>query len=405
MKQEVPTIQKVLAAGMFCAAFLLSLFDFYFVNAGIAPFPVIGMLLLQPLVFFYPRRTQDGRIQSQLETTGFGLAMIAFYFVSALWGWFAFGGIYFKASIGMSLGIVVFLNLLLREDNRLFRLMLFRVLNLVLVVHLMFWLVQVLYFFGTTTYLDYIQPVSGTQTRNTFNGGRQDLDLVRFTGLFAEPAVYATFIYMGLSVRLLANKFRWRVFDLLLAASIVASLSIIGMAMLGLLVVVSALFDRRSAILFSAAFSVLVPTLATMVFAVDTPISLYLRLRFTKPLDDPSGNQRLVSGFVGFAQSPDLIQVMGKGLGNYDMGQGVTNGVAYLLEFLGAIGTFFFVGMLFVFLLRRRVPAVAILLFVVTLAGTPLFTNLYWWLWLAMLLVYSRHPQSDSLSLDQSPIG
>ena len=393
MKAKLPLIQKVLAAGMLFTVFLLSLTDFYLVSAGIAPFPVLGMLLLQPLVFFFPRRTKDGKIQSQLESTGFGLILITFYFLSALWGWFAFGGVFFKAAIGMSLGIIVFLNVVLREDNRLFREILFRVLNLLLVVHFAFWVVQVLYFFGTTTYLDYIMPVSGLQTRNTFSA--RNMDLVRFTGLFAEPAVYATFIYMGLSARLLANRFRWRVFDFLLAATIVISLSILGMALLGLLVVVSALYDRRSAILFSAAFSVMVPTLATLVFAVETPISLYLRLRFLKPFDDPSGNQRLVSGFAGYAQSPDMIQVMGKGLGNYDMGAGVTNGLAYLLEFLGAVGTIFFLGMMFVFLIRRRVSAVAILLFCATFAGTPLFTNLYWWFWVSLVLVYSRYPIAE----------
>lgn len=394
MNAKLPLIQKMLAAGMLFAAFLLSLTDFYFMSAGIAPFPILGLLLLQPLVFFFSRRVKEGKTQSQLEATGFGLILIAFYFLSALWGWFAFGGVFFKAAIGMSLGIVVFLNVLLRENNRLFRETLFRVLNMLLVVHLLFWVVQVLYFSTTAEYLDYIQPVSGLQTRSKFN--RMDLKLVRFTGLFAEPAVYATFMYMGLSVRLLANKFRWRVFDFLLAATVVFSLSILGIALLGLLVVVSALYDRRSALLFSAGFGVLVPTLATVLFSTDTPVSLYLRLRFTKPLDDPSGNERLVSGFTGFAESPDVIQVLGKGLGNYDMGEKLTNGLAYLLDFVGAAGTAFFLGMMFLLLIRRRVSAVAILLFSATFAGTPLFTNLYWWFWLALVLVYSRYPLAAS---------
>jgi type III secretory pathway component EscU len=85
------------------------------------------------------------------------------------------------------------------------------------------------------------------------------------------------------------------------------------------------------------------------------------------------------------------------------MGGGVTNGVAYLLEYLGAVGTFFFLGALLFFLVRRRVPAVAILLFCATLAGTPLFTNLYWWLWLAMLLIYSRHPLANDETTASAP--
>lgn len=372
------------------ALFLMSLYDVYFMQIGLAPLPIAGMLVLLVAARYYPPLSRPESMSRHLFTYLIAALLVLLFFLSSFWGWLRFGEIYFKGAIGLSLGVVVLVVLLSRGANRRFLEDLHRSLADVLAAHLVFWLIQFGYFWATGRYLDYIELLAGHPSRKLYAG--YGLGLTRFTGLFVEPAIYSSFMYMGLTMRLARTGFVVGRMELLAIVTVLSSLSVYGVFLMTLLVLTCVVYSGRGIQLLVLP---LIPVLLLVglftVFA-DSPVTEYVRLRMLTPLQDSSGQTRLLRGFASISEAPEEIQLLGKGIGNYEQSLGVTNGVVYLLEYLGAVGTIFFAGLTGVLFLLWRVPVVCLWLIGVMLLGSPMFTYFYWWFWVGFMMLCASGP-------------
>lgn len=381
------------------ALFLLSLYDIYFTQIGLAPLPIIGMLALLGGASFFARLSDGATLRKHLFTYLIAALMVLLFFISSFWGWIKFGEIFFKGAIGLSLGVVVLAALLSREDNPRFGAALERSLADILILHGCIWLVQFVYFFVGGSYLDFVGMVTRQPSRNLFSG--EGFELTRFTGFFAEPAIYSNFIYMGLTIRLTRSGFRFRRMDVLLLLTVLASLSIYGIFLMTVLIVTSVIRSGKGLQLLALPLLPIAVLVGLFTAFADSPVTEFIKSRVMSPFSDASGHTRLVRGFQSIAESPEEIQLLGKGVGNYGQSLGVTNGMAYLLEYLGVFGTLLFFGLFAWLFVLRRVPTVIVFLISLTLLGSPLFTNIYWWFWIGMLVLFSQksmagesHPDS-----------
>ena len=370
---------------LWTALFLLSLYDFYFPQIGIAVAPLVGVVLLFALLFAFPIRSSLADNRRRNRQLLIAILMVVLFFLSAGWGFVAFRSIYVKGPIAFSLGVITLVSFLLRDQNPDFTRTLYRAVSLLLAVHLGFWVIQFGWFLITGNFIDYIQPITHVETRNMY--GNESITLFRFTGLFAEPAIYSTFMYMGITIRLLHNRFKLRWLDLALLLSMVLSLSIFGILLAGAVLTIY-LFGAPSRWKSWVLVLLLAGPALGFVLVIDTPISEYVRQRMFQPTQDASGKARLFTGIESFLDAPAAVQVFGKGLGNYDSISGSAIGFAYLLETLGALGSLLVIG-LFTALASPQKPRFQVLLIMlVTLLGAPLFTNIYWWVWAGSLLIF-----------------
>ncbi|MCS6777284.1 MAG: hypothetical protein RMJ43_14745 [Chloroherpetonaceae bacterium] len=367
------------------ALFLMSLYDVYFLRIGLAPLPIAGMLVLLAAVRCYPPLSRPESVSRHLFTYLIAALLVLLFFLSSFWGWLRFGEVYFKGAIGLSLGVVVLVVLLARDANRQFLEDLHRSLGDLLTVHVVFWLIQFGYFFATGRYLDFIEFLTGHPSRKLYAG--YGLGLTRFTGLFVEPAIYASFMYMGLTMRLARTGFVVGRMELVAIVTVLASLSVYGAFLMALLILTCVVYSGRGVQLLALPLIPVVVVIGLFTLFADSPVTEYVRLRMLAPLQDSSGQTRLLRGFASILESPEEIQLLGKGIGNYDQSLGVTNGVAYLLEYLGMVGTIFFTGLMGALFLLRRVPVVCLWLIGVMLLGSPMFTYFYWWFWVGFLML------------------
>ncbi|HLK60056.1 MAG TPA: hypothetical protein VKU00_26080 [Chthonomonadaceae bacterium] len=374
---------------MFFGQFLLSLYDFYFSSLGFPIVPVTGTVLCVASTLLISRSQQTDP-RKKHRTLLIGLLLVCFFFISSLWGLAAFKTATIKGPAGISFGILIYCIMTLQEENATYKDWIFRFLNIILVFHLIFWFIQFLDFVIFHNFLDFLKPITGTQTRH--GAPLQDLvtSLTRFTGLFAEPAAYSTFIFMGVTTRMIRNAWRLQLFDGLLIFSVLASLAITGIFLVLIILGVwgfKVLRTRRAWAIMAAVFVLIGIFLLSQ---INSPYMKLIIFRLQTPSSDASVRIRTEDAMGSYTRLPEIAQIFGAGFGNYGVSENVSNGVLNLLIFLGILGTALVV-VLFTWLLRqRRFPGWVWLFLTVTLPFAPPFTLQYWWFWIGMMVLFGQ---------------
>ena len=307
MPQEFPlnaprTARLLVLTGML----LITLTDFYFPSVGIPIVPIAGMaLFVLSSTRWSVGFVAEHRIR-RCNTTFIGLVLIVIYLCSVAWGLIAFRSGSAKGAIGMGLGTLLLVFVLDRGRNEEYRGLLVRFCGVLLALHLVFWIVQAAWFGVTGRFLDYVQPITGTPTRFGTGAEGMLIKLTRFTGLFVEPAIYSQFVYWAVTVRVLHNRLRLRLLDVIAMVTVAISMSISGILLMLFVLGVCAAHTLRG---WRAAGAVLIGILSIIGLASalqDTDAMKILTARLTAPEADPSGRIRTVGGLEVFAGLPQL---------------------------------------------------------------------------------------------------
>ena len=378
----------------FAGMLLISLTDIYFPSIGLPILPMVGTAIFVTASFCWPRRVDHVSNVRSRKTTLLALLLTAVYCVSAIWGLIAYGSGSVKGALGMALGTLILTVVLYQEDNPEYREAIFKFCTRILVFHLVFWTIQFTVYILGNTYVDLIQPITGVPTRHTIGAGGIDLNLDRCSGLFGEPAIYATNIYFFVTARLIWTGLRPKLLDFLALGTMFASLSVTGI-LLGILVVVvyfvKALGHIRSSLLVTTVIGIAGLCVATLTGGEVLDLAI---ARLTAPSNDSSTHERFVDTLNTFQNLPESAQIFGIGVGNVEMAEGrlvnsilVPNGVMELLTYFGLIGLAVVI-VLYVSLLRlRRVPVYLWLFLLAMLPGGTFFTISMWWLWQGMMVL------------------
>lgn len=391
---------RSLASPIVPAVLAMSLYGMYFHSLGIPVVPIAGASILIGFCIFRCITRPD--IARWGESTGFlAAALLTLVWLSALVGLLQGFEFTAKAPLGITVGMAILLLVAICGVPRT----LLGAINIAALVHVAFLFVQLGYFFTTGVYLDYVALVTGADSRYLYSAF--GINLVRTTGLFAEPAALATFAYMLLIVRAVASGWKLRPLDYLLMAAIMVSMSVYGLFLLGMFFVLR-LSTCSSAGPRIIAGSVL-PVLVGFLLIWQLGIGEYLLRRISNPLDDSSGAVRLIEGFRAFYYFlPTVDQLIGLGMGTENESVGRTNGLYFFLERLGAVAAVVWL-LLFALLLKshglRMRESIAVF---VTFLGAPPVTNLFWWLWLGVLALLATRkiaiPARRSLPVQTAPV-
>lgn len=399
--QKQIIIPKLSGFCLFLSFLLMSLTDFYFPAIGLAVLPILGFAIFCVVLPHFPCMTLEKSRVDVAKRQALLTALLLLILVSSVWGVMLSGAIYIKGPIGFGMGAIVLFAVLQRKENEAFKKALLKSVSAILAIHLFFWTVQILYWAATGTFIDYIEPITHSSSRNVYGAG--DLVLFRFTGLYAEPAIYTLFVFMGLSIRLLASDFKLNIFDLGLVLSTFISLSILGIFFILILLGVY-LIGSRNWKAFLAVATLLTFGIGFLYFG-KTPITDYIVTRTFSPTSDSSGKDRFVDGFVEFFNSPEVETLFGKGIGNYDRITQAGNGFAYLLQFLGIVGVVLLFVLLSAVFVMHRTKLYAPFLILLSLVGAPIPTYSYWWFWIGSLVIVMPKKRTDETILSPIELG
>ncbi|HLK58354.1 MAG TPA: hypothetical protein VKU00_17435 [Chthonomonadaceae bacterium] len=368
----------------------MSLNDFYFSKLSFPVVPMFGTVLFIAATLALPRPQLPESARKKHVTTLLGLGLSVLIFLSALWGLAAFKSATIKGPAGVGFGVLLFCITMLQEDNPEYKARLFRFLNAILAIHLLAWLVQYISIPLFHTYLDYLKPITGMPSRYGFSYQGVSVNIVRCTGLFAEPAAYATFMFMGISARMIRSGGKLRFFDLLLIVSIAGSMAITGFVLIFVCLALWGWRSRRASAIWVTLLVLSSVGFVLVVMYSDLPVAQFIQLRLQTPSSDNSIRIRTQDALEGYTRLPESAQIFGIGFGNYDVAEKVSNGLLNILIYLGMLGgplvSIVFVGLL----CQRRFPRSVWLFLMATLPFAPPFTLALWWLWIGQMVLYGQ---------------
>lgn len=368
----------------------LSAYDFYWASIGLPILPPLGALGLISYALIKGRPVEFSSIAA-------GLAMVFILMGSFVWGLAGLNNGQIKGVIGLFIGLAVFFSVRSLWGRQA---AMARALDIVLTLHLFLLACQLAVYGLTGNYLDYLVNVTGEPTRYRFVS--YGMDLVRFTGAFAEPAHLATFLCFGLASRLYLRGFVFGRFDYLLVAAVLPTVSSYGLALLSVILFLALCHRRISPVRIVGAMSAV--ALAVLSAALVWPgIAEVMLTRLLNPLGDGSGYLRLVQGFQDFAALSSTQQVWGVGVSNYQLLGNMYSGVSFSLQQLGFIGLGGFLFCLAMLLANSKAPLFALGIVAATLFGSSLLTNAFWWFWLGLLSLDRVAAKSQSLKSVSTP--
>jgi len=360
--------------------FLLSLYSVYYYSVGSALFQVIGMVLFTRILFISPygnKLSVKGDLGDVLLLILLGIVVLA----SSLWGTMFFGSIQLKGPISFLLGLFVLCIVLINEKHKE---VIYECLQIVIIIQLAFWLIQFFSYWLFGFFIDYLAMVSDMTTR--YYG----LGIVHFCGFFQEPSTYACFMIMGLSVRLIKNKFQLKIFDAVIITSVLLSLSILGFFCLLVLFVVCFLAAKSKVKRKMTIYTIIMIILMIILSNVNILNWNYIVSRAKSPLSDPSGYARMIVGLEYVKKYSEVMQIFGKGYGNYSMRAISANTVAYLLEYLGFLGAIATLAIFTILLIKRRTTLWVWVFLGLSLLWPIYLSTLYWWFWVGLMLNFGK---------------
>lgn len=353
------------------SALFLSLWDFYFgpFAQGFRPFDLLGVGVL--FVGVAGRLSLRPHLDETFRGTGLldGLLLAGLVLLAVVAGVLADPGSNLKPAIGVAIGSIVFLvfRFLRLEASAVDRL-----LSALIAIHTTALFVQAGMYLATGEVLNY-HAFIGDAPRVL---GR----LFRPCGLFLEPAHYAVFMLMLLTIKLRLRGFdRWTIVG---CFSMVVTLSVYGI--LATLILIAIHAWRRPALWAAAAVAGVV--LASHGQQVrDVGAAFFLLERLGDLREDESAVQRY-SGLSAIADDigTSWTFVGGRGVSN-DYERYGKSGLAFLLNAWGLVGATLFFGLVFA-LAPPGHQWRAVLVLGLAAAAAPRWTIWIWWAWLGLLL-------------------
>jgi hypothetical protein len=366
---------------------LLSLHDFYFLSLKLPVVPIAGAVLYLVTIFVgYPHGTRPASSVSLLVTVSMAVAVLIDVLVVSS----SSDSLALKAPLGYLLGIGA-LWISVSRPPSLVTPDLHRVVSTILAVHLVAWLLQVIVYYSFGTYLDVSGWISDNPSRHDtfFYGWGYRGGLQRFTGLYAEPAIYSHSIFMMVSWRLTGTRWRPHLLDGLAVATMVCTWSLTGLLLsagLGAFVLASRIPAKYKAValtMFSA--------LAGLALFLNR--TAYVIERSSQGSRDGSTYGRFVAGWEYLTRQHGLSLLVGRGLGTYEgdvMHIGRTgSGIFDSLVYTGVLGTVAFLVAFLVLFYIHKASLQPVLLWAGSFLSSPLQTNMMWWTWAAGMMCAS----------------
>ena len=349
--------------------FLFSLWDFYLPQIGIRLFDFFGIGIL--CLWMLCRLTLVSR-QVIFSTNKFFVINLLI-----VWGiFFSILGIAVsidnaKPIIGFLMGIVLFVFF---YSIKIDVLDLEISLGIIILMHVACLLFQYIYYLFFGVVLNFYGFLGGEEPRALSS-------IFRPTGLFLEPAAYSVSMLMLIIIRyFIINTFdKISIFAII---SIFLTLSLWGLIASSILILI---YMRKNIKFYAIYFAVIILIFIFIPFipvdwlnANDNPWMRLMNLG-----DDSSTNSRF-GGLVNFESYVKLF--IGKGVGNdyHDFG---SSGIAFIMSAGGLFGFCMLLFLLFK-LIRKEQSFLFIILIILCMSAAPIWTTMYWWLWLALMTRY-----------------
>lgn len=378
VRNSIVSGNRMPKAVMAITVFLFSMWDFYLPQIGLRLFDLfgIGLLCLWMLL-------QLLFVSRQVKFSTHNYITVNLLIV---WGlFFSILGILVsldntKPVAGFLIGSALFVFFYFIKIDEL---ELEKSLRITIILHIFFLLFQFIYYH---IYGIVINPYG-------FLGGdepRALSSIFRPTGLFLEPAAYSVSMLMLLIVRFFIVK-SLGIIDILALLTIYLTLSLWGLIASTIFMFI---FARKNLIFY---FLILVlATLVTMSIpfipvdwlnANDSPWIRLMNLG-----DDSSTNSR----FGALVNSPNFFDlIIGKGVGN-DYHYFGSSGIAFVMSAGGLLGSSILFYLLFKLTRKDKFFLRCTLIFL-CMTAAPIWTTMFWWLWLALMTRHFDLPAGKSV--------
>jgi hypothetical protein len=348
------------------AVFFITLQSYYFYNIKLAPFPILGSLIL--LLFGIKNIPSKKTVQIA------GIISI-FFLISTIWAFInKLDFIYFNSIIGSLLGLLFFIIFEKNFKNYDYY-SVSGVLNAVILFHLFFFIIQFLAFYIFGVLIDFLFPITGEESRFFFGGALTGL--VRCTGLYNEPATYSYYVGGLVFLNILLLK-KINIISKIAIISIALTLSISGILLAIILYFYYSFFISKKLknILFFSIVSVFVITIVLLYF--NDNVYMYLFERFSNLSDDTSTNTRFFDSFDFLKSKNIFIQLFGVGLGNYTNDISLTpSGIIGLISSFGFVGYIIFSSSLYFY--TQKNGTINFLMLNVFLFSTITIQTVFFW--------------------------
>lgn len=313
------------------AIFLITLQSYYFYSIKLAPFPILGSLILFLLGL------KNNPSKETVKIVGF---LTIFFLTSTLWAFInKLDFIYLNSIIGTLLGLLFFI-IFQKYFKILNKEQVTKIINRVIYFHLIFFIIQFSAFYFGGILIDYLYPITGEASRFFFGGALTGL--VRCTGLYNEPATYSYYVGGLAFLNILILKKVDKI-TMLALISIALTLSISGILLSSVLYFYYSFFISqkvRNIFIFSIV-SVFIMTIVLLYF--NDNVYMYLFERFSNLSNDTSTNTRFFDSFDFLKSKNIIIQLFGVGLGNYTNDVSLTpSGIIGLISSFGFVGYIIF---------------------------------------------------------------
>ena len=301
--------------------------------------------------------------------------------VSTFYASFLTNNLSIKGSIGILMGLFLYLA---ASSYRSYQ-KLTKSLVIVLVVHVAAFYYQLISFYFRGEYLDYLSIFNAEYAaRSEYHA--DNFTLQRFSGFFAEPAIYGYFIFMITAILVRSREFSGKEYWLCVIsiASMFASLSISSVFLGAILTGIILLNHKRRTLLLLLFF---ILAITSAILPSDSIVFEYIISRLFSPLDDPSGYARYGS-FGSVLQTNGTEIMFGVGAGNYD-NFSTTNNYLNIMQIFGIIGLGIF---LVCFMVASRFDAYTMFVVAISLLNGYVLTTLFWWVFLGLITrgIYHR---------------
>jgi hypothetical protein len=361
----------------FWIIFFISLQSYYFTKINFAPFPPISIILL----LFVNNKIKKKNINILFF-------ILLTFLTSAIIGYINNNYyLYIPTLLGALLGpifLFLFINIDFPSKNELLR----NIKN-VLIIHLIFFYLQLIIYYSTGFKLDFLFYITGEMSRNDAYGVISDF--FRPSGLLNEPATYSLFVF-GFS-----TIYFWGLkkidFVLILAnISLLLSFSASGIILFLLLLVIvfTEYFPYKILIII-----VLLITFVLITFNYyfsENIFVVYFQNRFMNGLDsDGSASQRFSSAYQIFLNSNIKNKILGYGIGYTPPGLDTAVGSG-LSSHLISFGILFNLIILLIFhSLFKNVQFKFLFFFLIMLTTSMTYNVLHYWLFISLIIIISKY--------------
>lgn len=273
-----------------------------------APFPILAILLL-----FISARN----LFKDIRDLKFCITLYLIIFLSVLYSFATRSYItdvsfYFPRLLGWLLfpiSIILFRNAI---DSCNFK-SLNKIINVVLIIHLMFFFTQYLLFHVFNYRIDFLYSIIGETQRVGATKLKEFGEAsIRASGLFSEPGSYTVYIYIFVCIKILINK-KIEIITGIALASMLLSFSMSGILLLVFILLYYLFFTKYSKNKVKSIFTGLIGLIIIIIYKADIILGP-IKERILNLNQDVSVNQRYMGGYDYFFDNGFFLS--GLGIGN-----------------------------------------------------------------------------------------